>query len=115
MGTGEFFIKRGGKQLLKDNLKKFEVDPANLDDQCLDEIIKKIEKTSRMIAEMKGELFVNEFTESIPVHAQTIACYIHGEIEADGEKLSSPSHDDSNPPDPILEILIKHGVKRKNG
>ena len=115
MGLGDFFAKRGGKQLLKDNLKKFEVDPTNLDDQCLDEIIKKIEKTSRMIAEMKGKLFINEFTESIPVHAQTIALYIHGEIEADGEKLGSPSHDDSNPPDPILEILIKHGFKRKNG
>ena len=42
MGLGEFFIKRGGKQLLKDNLKKFEVDPTIIGDQCLDEIIKKI-------------------------------------------------------------------------
>ena len=69
----------------------------------------------RMLSRNERRIICNEFTESIPVHAQTIACYIHGEIEADGEKLSSPSHDDSNPPDPILEILIKHGVKRKNG
>ena len=51
MGLGEFFVKRGGKQLLKDNLKKFEVDPKTIDDQCLDEIIKQIEKTSQWISE----------------------------------------------------------------
>ncbi|SVD94400.1 uncharacterized protein METZ01_LOCUS447254, partial [marine metagenome] len=61
MGSGAFFAKRGGKQLLKDNLKKFEVDPTTIGDQCLDEIIKQIEKTSQMISEVKRELFVNVF------------------------------------------------------
>ena len=114
MGLGKFFVIRGAKQLLKDNLKKFEVDPTTIDDQCLDEIIKQIEKTSQWISEIKRELFVNVFTESIPIHAETIACYIHGEIEIDGSQIGSPSHHDSNPPDPILKILTKHGVKRKS-
>ena len=62
----------------------------------------------KRMAEMRDDLFVNQFTESIPTYALHIASYLSGEATGFSEFSTS---DDVDTFSRVNKILTNHGIK----
>ena len=119
MGLGSFLAKKSGKQLMKQELKNLKIDEETINELPLDEIMEEIAFVAERITKMTGELFVNQFTESIPIYAAHIYSYICRRETGFSKSSSSDfltdplsTSSDRDVFGRINKILVKHGVNK---